>query len=1452
MNFKIILSLKLLFLFSFFVIKIGYANLIQVPSQQPTIQAGINTANNGDTVLVDQGVYIENINLNGKPITVASNFIFSSDPLDISNTIIDGNQNGSVVTIANNEDSTTVLCGFTIRNGNATATPYDQYLGGGIFIEYAHPLLKNLRVTGNSAFTGAGIYLSHSSSKMFNIQVLENDGNGVWAEDSDIELINIQISSNKEEGFQCFRTTALLSNGKIKNNGNTNYNGGGINCSQSSTVKLSGLTICNNSASYSGGGIYCHESQVIFDESERCNVYLNNASTGCDISSYNSPTISVIVDTFSVISPDEYFASPFDKFSFDINFPKIIPVDADLYVSPDGSNLYSGLSPDVPLKTIRMALLSILADEENPHTIYLSDGIYSPQSNGEFFPVSLKGHVSLIGTSEDSTILDANNKNTVLYCSDIDSLDIKDMTIRNGNFSSGSGGGIYINNSSPHLENITVTDNYASDAGGIFISYYSHPILDSITVRNNSTDLVNSQGTHVGGGGIYIGSYCNPVLNNIIIEGNIAQKGAGIRCNGYSYPQISNTTIRNNTASLYGGGLYVWKEGHPTLENVIIQENEATREAGGIYSVDSDFSLNKVSIIENTTLGEGGGIFAENSTVNMKRVTIKNNKAGNDYSRYGGGIYCDNSQFNFNPDSLCNIYFNEAGFGNEIYSNVNMSVIVDTFTVLKPTSYYAYPRKYFSFDIDHSIIHQVEGDVFVSPGGNDNNTGMTSDSPLKTIDHALSIIYADSLNRGIIHLAEGTYSSSSNQENLPVTAIDYTELSGQNKNSTFIDGQNSARVLYLENIKGVQVDNLCLKNGYMSTIYLRDSDIEIYNTWISGSASTGIYANSSELLFDNCNVDNNSSGIEFYNSEAVIMNSVIEKNNKGMACNSSSVEIEQSHILENKNNGLLFSDNSIFTLNETVIGKNGKTGIKIMDSEANIKNVLIYSNLEGGINSDNSLLDFAGVTIKDNVTRNKGGGIFFTNNSTLNFNLQNPCNIYSNKAGIGKDLFNEGCGLTIVYLDTFTVYNVGNYFAAPIDSFVFTIQTGKIPQIDGDLFVSTDGDDSHEGTSPAEPLKTIDMALTKIIADSGHPRIITLGKGIYSKSVNDDFLPVSLRDYVSLTGDKNGLCILDAENSSRVLNGFNVKGACVKNMVLKNGISNYGAGANITSSNMELDNVHIDKNMGTGLYSENADINFYKSIVSGSAGAGIESYHSRVDLLNATIVNNGGIYFDMDYFSLFLNNSDIYVVNSIIWGNAYNHWGTFTQADSHYVVITHSDIQDSISALIYFGKTKFKWLANNKSSDPLFKNIENSDFSLNKNSPCIDAGTPFFSWKGDTLLNVPSTLYIGTSPDLGAIEFDPTGIYEDQPVLSSLHLYQNYPNPFNSRTVISYYLPKISRVKLSIYNILGQKIYSLSKEQQREGNHKIIWNATGVSSGIYYYKLEAGESILVKKCILVK
>jgi hypothetical protein len=90
------------------------------------------------------------------------------------------------------------------------------------------------------------------------------------------------------------------------------------------------------------------------------------------------------------------------------------------------------------------------------------------------------------------------------------------------------------------------------------------------------------------------------------------------------------------------------------------------------------------------------------------------------------------------------------------------------------------------------------------------------------------------------------------------------------------------------------------------------------------------------------------------------------------------------------------------------------------------------------------------------------------------------------------------------------------------------------------------------------------------------------------------------------------------------------------------------------------------------------------------------------------------------------------------------------------------------------------------------------------------------------------------------------------PIATSFKLEQNYPNPFNPSTVISYRLPVISNVTLIVYDVLGNEITTLVNEEKSVGVYEVEFNATGLPSGIYFYKLTAGEYNQTQKMIYLK
>ncbi len=85
-----------------------------------------------------------------------------------------------------------------------------------------------------------------------------------------------------------------------------------------------------------------------------------------------------------------------------------------------------------------------------------------------------------------------------------------------------------------------------------------------------------------------------------------------------------------------------------------------------------------------------------------------------------------------------------------------------------------------------------------------------------------------------------------------------------------------------------------------------------------------------------------------------------------------------------------------------------------------------------------------------------------------------------------------------------------------------------------------------------------------------------------------------------------------------------------------------------------------------------------------------------------------------------------------------------------------------------------------------------------------------------------------------------------------LSLSQNYPNPFNPTTTIQFSLPHSAFVSLKVFNTLGQEVSNLVAEEKAVGNYKVEWNAEGVASGVYLYRLIAGKFVETKKMLFLR
>ncbi len=280
------------------------ADLINVPGNYSQIQSAINASTNGDTILVEPGTYFENINFRGKRIVLTSRYYLTNDPATIWSTVINGStpvqpDSGSCVIVNNNEDSTTVLQGFTLTGGNGTkwqdehgagryreggailiqySSPVIQYNiihnnlitdlsgvvstgGGGIRVGDSYPRIYNNIIMDNTARYGAGVVLNFTGGEVKNNVICVNygsnqygSGSGIWLNGSfqrPTYIFNNTIASNSSlsgyPGIYGFGSvSAFIFNNIIWGNTST------------ATVQIGGgnftIRYCDVQGGYSGAG----------------------------------------------------------------------------------------------------------------------------------------------------------------------------------------------------------------------------------------------------------------------------------------------------------------------------------------------------------------------------------------------------------------------------------------------------------------------------------------------------------------------------------------------------------------------------------------------------------------------------------------------------------------------------------------------------------------------------------------------------------------------------------------------------------------------------------------------------------------------------------------------------------------------------------------------------------------------------------------------------------------------------------------------------------------------------------------------------------------------------------------------------------------------------------------------------------------------------------------------
>ena len=574
-----------------------------------TIQRGITATIDGDTVSVAAGTYVENIDFNGKNIVVLGE--------NRETTIIDGDSSGSVVTFESGEDTTVVLSGFTIQNGN-------DGMGGGIYCQSASPTLENLVITNNNAGYGGGVCQSGYSDVTFeNVEISGNTATYKGAAiyhylQGSLTIINSTIGGNSGGVGAYYAssddTELIAFNSIFWNTGLYEiYLSGASYQDEIARVGQCLIEGGTTSGVYEGDSdIYTCGSIAIGDPA------FADTTNGDYHLSAQSAAISAGVDQLS-INNVTYTAPATDMDGISRPNPSGTTLDLGAYEHENGVGPYDGPvwyvngaevlpygngSSSAPYSMIGPAI----GAAENGDTVHVAAGTYveNINFNGK--------NIALIGENRETTIIDGNQSGSVVtFESGEDSTAVlSGFTIQNGSIA-GYGGGINIDNySNPTLTNVTISGNEAHEGGGMRLSF-SDPTLTNVTISGNTATNI--------GGGMYLYS-SSPTLTDVTFSSNTASgSGGGMYLSVMCNPILTGVTFSSNTADNNGGGMWLDYNSNPTLTNSILWDNSPqeiyfyeTDDPNSITITYSDIQGGQDSIVTNdngTVIWGDGNIDAD-------------------------------------------------------------------------------------------------------------------------------------------------------------------------------------------------------------------------------------------------------------------------------------------------------------------------------------------------------------------------------------------------------------------------------------------------------------------------------------------------------------------------------------------------------------------------------------------------------------------------------------------------------------------------------------------------------------------------------------------------------------------------------------------------------------------------------------------------------------------------
>ena len=415
------------------------------------------------------------------------------------------------------------------------------------------------------------------------------------------------------------------------------------------------------------------------------------------------------------------------------------------------------------------------------------------------------------------------------------------------------------------------------------------------------------------------------------------------------------------------------------------------------------------------------------------------------------------------------------------------------------------------------------------------------------------------------------------------------------------------------------------------------------------------------------------------------------------------------------------------------------------------------------------------------------------------------------------------------------------------------------------FYVSPEGNDDTGDGSEENPFSSIQKAVDESISRD----TILVAPGTYNGSIEinskgiilaSHFIHSDDETYIAGTvltnNEPNPILYLHQTGTAMVVKGFTFSfGALygdnsiectsgnitIENCVFTQTGSDSDCGAiSFGSSHGIINNSRIENMSGCFfgalyVYNSNVELDHFSIINTNGSSHIIYSQDSQIDMNFVTLSGNS---VDEDYSIIRMyDGSELNVINSILWNEGATEIAFRVQGEENFATIYYTDLNGHINGIETNdnGTTNFG-LFNVMETDPLFCAPDSNDFQLSGNSPCAD--------------------YSENGGPIGAfgIGCDFVGIGDQASVSGEFQLFPAYPNPFNPSTTIRFNVgvETLHATSLQIFDITGRVVETLVDGVIDPGEHEVVWDASGFSSGVYFAKFVSGKNRQIQKMILLK